>query len=97
MWRGVAQALAASLGAWAAVTPLVAWHMGAVSLIAPVVNLAVVPLGSALVADGFLLYAAGSLWPPAAAPFAASFTLLARLTAALAGWAAALPGGSFRW
>lgn len=95
--RRLGQAVAASVGAWAAVTPLVAWHMGMVSWTAPLINLMMVPLGSALVAAGFLLYAIGAVWPAGAAPFAAGFGLLARASEALAGWAAALPGGSFRW
>ncbi|MBI3323396.1 MAG: ComEC/Rec2 family competence protein [Candidatus Omnitrophica bacterium] len=93
----VAQAVAASVGAWAAVTPLVAWHLRTVSFTAPAANLVAVPLGSALVADGLLLYAVGSFWPAGAEPFAAGFAFLARAAAALASWAAALPGGSFRW
>ncbi len=96
-YRGAGQAVAASVGAWAAVTPLVAWHLRTVSLIAPAANLLAVPLGSALVADGLLLYAVGLFWPAGAEPFAAGFGLLARAAAELAARAAALPGGSFRW
>lgn len=96
-YRFLVQPVVASLGAWAAVTPLVAWHMRMLSWSAPAVNLLMVPLGSLLVAEGLLLYAVGSVWPAGAAPFAAGFTLLARAATALAASAAGLPGGSFRW
>ena len=74
-----------------------AWHMRTVSLITPAANLLAVPLGSALVADGLLVYAVGLFWPAGAAPFAAGFGFLARAMSALAAWGAGLPGGSFRW
>lgn len=95
--QSLGQAVAASVGAWTAVTPLVAWHLRTVSFTAPAANLVAVPLGSALVANGLLVYAVGSFWPAGAAPFAAGFAVLARAAAALAAGAAALPGGSFRW
>jgi len=93
----IAQAFAVSCAAWAAVLPLIAWHFQAVTIVAPLANLVVVPWASLLIATGFLVYGAGFISPLLAKPFAASFELLALGLTRLVTWMADLPGAAWQW
>ena len=89
-WTQLVQGFAVSCGAWAATAPILAWQFRAVSLLAPLANLIVIPWSSLLIAVGLLLYGVGLFLPWAAAPFAASFSLLAHGLAGWVDWAAGL-------
>lgn len=97
LWRWAAQGLAASCGAWVAVSPVVAWHFHMFTPIALIANLIVVPWASLLIACGFLLCTVGMIHPTAAAPLAASFSWLAQGLSRVVQWAASLPGASWSW
>ena len=58
--------LAASLAAQAALLPLLAWHFHRLAPAALVLNLAAVPLSSAVLLSGFAVLAAGAVTPAAA-------------------------------
>jgi competence protein ComEC len=92
--RGLAQALAASLGAQVAVTPLLALHWNQVPLVGPAANLLVVPLAAVLTTLGLL---ALGLDPVAPAASSALLHFLWALLVALrwlVGALAALPAAA---
>jgi len=75
--------------------PLIAYHFHLVAWIAPVGNLVLFPLIFVLLASGAVL-AVVALALPAAAPLVALVPdALARATAQVAAWVAAVPGGHF--
>ncbi len=95
--RWIIPGLAASLGAWIPITPVLAWHFHQLVPIALLANLLVVPWSSAMIATGFLLYASAGVDGGLAAAVAASFSWLAWGLTRLVTWMAALPGASWRW
>lgn len=96
-WYRVKQAVVVSCAACAATTPLIAWHFGMFSPVAPLANLIVVPWASLMVAVGALVCGLGLLAPWAAGPFSAVFAVLARGLVASVQWAAGLPGVFWSW
>ncbi|MBI3616421.1 MAG: ComEC/Rec2 family competence protein [Candidatus Omnitrophica bacterium] len=97
IWRQIVKGLAASAGAWVAVSPVAAWHFHSVSPIALAANLWVIPWTSALIAIGLILYGLILLHSGLALPAAASFSWMAHgLTWAVTA-AASLPGASWEW
>ncbi len=96
-WKWTAQGLAASCGAWAAISPVVAWHFHMFTPITLIANLLVVPWASLLITVGFLVYAVGWIGPFMATPFAASFGWLVYGLDHLVTWLADLPGASWKW
>ena len=95
LWKGFAQAAAASCGAWMAVAPLVVWYFHLVTPMALVANLIVVPWASCLTACGFLLYAAAWLHGGAALAVAAAFTALCAGLTSVVEYLARVPCGSW--
>lgn len=61
-WRMGCAALAVSLAAWAASSPLIAWHFHLVSVIGVVANLVIVPLASLVVILSGLSVVLGTVW-----------------------------------
>ncbi|HHT02661.1 MAG TPA: DNA internalization-related competence protein ComEC/Rec2 [Firmicutes bacterium] len=89
------QALLVSLAAQLAVLPLLIWHFGRLCLLAPIVNVLLVPLLSPLMICGLGAAAVASVWP-----FGAQLplTLCGYLLGAIcrvAQWGAALPGSGW--
>ena len=66
--RIVREALSVGLGAQIAVTPLLAFHFGRLSLVSIPANLVAFPLVAPITVLGMAAGAVGSLFPPAAAP-----------------------------
>ncbi|MBI3318457.1 MAG: ComEC/Rec2 family competence protein [Candidatus Omnitrophica bacterium] len=97
LWRWTAQGLAASCGAWVAITPVVAWHFHTFTPIALIANLVVIPWSSLLITVGFLIYATGWISSLMATPFAATFSWLVYGLNQLVIWLAALPAASWKW
>ncbi len=95
--RWIIQSLAASCGAWCAVTPVAAWHFHQITPVALLANLVVVPLSSLLIVTGFLLYLTAWISPALTGPCAASFQALTLGLSAVVRWAAHLPGASWSW
>ena len=95
--RTILLALAASFGAWTAVSPFVAWYFRRVTPIALVANLIVVPWASILIAAGFVLYLVSMVNGWAVIPIAASFSWLSAGLTHLVTWLANLPGASWKW
>jgi len=92
LWKRLGQAWLVSLSAWAATTPILIWHFGQFSWIAPWANLVVVPWASLLIAVGLLTYAMGLIGPWAALPFATCFSFLARVWVGWVAWLAERAG-----
>lgn len=97
LWRWMTQGLAASCGAWVAISPVVAWHFQMFTPVALIANLVVIPWASVLIATGFVLYSIGLVHAAAAAPLAASFSWLAQGLSFIVRWIAGLPGASWSW
>lgn len=91
------KAIAASLGAWSAVSPFIAWHFRWVTPIALIANLIIIPWTSILVGTGALLYTLGLIHPMLALPCAASFQFLSNGLTRAVEWMAGLPGASWSW
>jgi competence protein ComEC len=89
----VTGALGVSLAAQAAVLPVALWHFNQLSTLAPLANLAVVPLAAAATVLGLLAVAAGVLSAAVGALFLeAAWPVLLALRA-VAALGAAVPGG----
>jgi len=97
-WRSLAYAtwamLAVTLAATAATLPLLLVSFGRVSLVAPLANLALVPLFPALLVSGALGTAVAVLLPSTAAIALAPVGGLLDLSITIARWCAAVPGAS---
>jgi len=65
---GLLLAVATGLAATVATAPLVAWHFRRISLLAPLANLAGVPIGSALTVTAAAATLLAAAWPPLALP-----------------------------
>ncbi len=65
-WRGCKLAMTSALTAWAVATPIVVYHTGLVSMLAPFTTLIVGPLCSLFIAFGYVALLVGALWPEAA-------------------------------
>lgn len=93
-WRAVvARELVASTAATVVTTPLVAWRIGQVSLVAPLANLAAGPVVAVLQPTLFLALVLAPLRPAARFVAGAAHPMLAALDA-IAGAAAAVPFAS---
>ena len=93
----VPQTVATSIGAWSAVSPLLAWHFRLFTPVALVANLLIIPWTSVLIGIGVLLYTMGLVNPGMAAPFAASFQFLSRGLTQVVEWMGGFPGTSWTW
>jgi competence protein ComEC len=96
-WEWIAKGLAASCGAWIAISPVVAWHFHTFTPSALIANLVVIPWSSLLITVGFLVYAIGWLNPFMAMPFAATFSWLVYGLNHVVIWMANFPGASWKW
>jgi competence protein ComEC len=88
---------AASLAAWLAVLPLLAWHFHLVTPVAPLANLWVIPWASFLMAVGFLLFGLAGLHPALGLPAASVFGWMAWVLTQGVTWISRWPGASFSW
>ncbi|MCL6451732.1 MAG: ComEC/Rec2 family competence protein [Acetobacteraceae bacterium] len=92
--RPLASALSVTCAAQAATLPLALYHFGRLSLLAPVANLAAVPLAAAAVVVGFIGAAVSLVWPAGAS---LAYRLAGPALAVLDLWGRAvggLPGAS---
>jgi ComEC/Rec2-related protein len=96
-WQVVVAMGAVSLAAWAASTPLIAWHFHLISTITVVANLIVVPLASLVVVISGLSVVFGTAWAGLAVIFNQVNWLLLKVIVFLVQGLASIPGSAFYW
>ncbi|MFH0804913.1 MAG: ComEC/Rec2 family competence protein [Patescibacteria group bacterium] len=63
-WLGLRSSAAATIGACATTTPLILWQFGRLSLVAPLVNVLILPAVPLCMALGFAVGLSSIAWPP---------------------------------
>lgn len=89
-----ADALSVGLAAQVAVTPLIAFHFGRVSVVSPIANLAAFPLVAPVTVLGMVGGFLGALWLPLGGPFVAASGAFAGALSLIATFFARLPFAS---
>lgn len=89
-------AVASAITAWAVATPIVVYHTGLVSLLAPITTLIVGPLCSLFIAAGYAALLLGAIWPSAAEWLSPVLDVLATGLVGLVHTLDAVPAGTVR-
>lgn len=63
LWSGFKLAAASALTAWAIATPVVVYHTGLFTTLAPITTLIIGPLCSLYIGTGYVVMLLGALWP----------------------------------
>lgn len=90
----VVVALSVGLAAQIAVTPLIAFHFGRVSIVSPIANLAAFPLVAPITVLGMTGGLLGAIWLPIGFPLVVAAGFFAGALSFIASFSAALPGSS---